>query len=149
MSDISADPCDLRSLPEFANDPRVVSNLIDGSYKTRDDTHLWLSPFTFNKDHFIYISLTQPTTIAMIRIWVRKVLNANVLEDCMVDSVSELQQVAYTFVQRRSPYANLLRQRANIQGRNSKSTWRSRHGYRKPERRKLTMMPANLASGIL
>ena len=32
---ISADPADINVLPEYKNDPRVVSNLIDGVNKTR------------------------------------------------------------------------------------------------------------------
>jgi protein JBTS26 len=58
-------------LPEYSNDPRVVTNLIDGVNKTRDDIHMWLAPFTTGRNHFIYITFEHPIKIAMIRIWVR------------------------------------------------------------------------------
>lgn len=32
---ITADPPDINILPEYGNDPRVVTNLIDGVYRTR------------------------------------------------------------------------------------------------------------------
>ncbi|CAF3553894.1 unnamed protein product [Rotaria sp. Silwood1] len=66
---ITADPPDINILPEYGNDPRVVKNLIDGVNKTRDDIHMWLAPFTVDKNHFIYITFEHPTKIAMIRIW--------------------------------------------------------------------------------
>ncbi|CAF0905057.1 unnamed protein product [Adineta steineri] len=66
---IAADPPDINILPEYGNDPRVVTNLIDGVNKTRDDIHMWLAPFTAGRPHFIYITFEHPTKIAMIRIW--------------------------------------------------------------------------------
>ncbi|CAF0803169.1 unnamed protein product [Rotaria sordida] len=66
---ITADPADINILLEYDNDPRVVTNLIDGVNKTRDDIHMWLAPFTHSKNHFIYITFEHPTKIAMIRIW--------------------------------------------------------------------------------
>ncbi|CAF3729736.1 unnamed protein product [Rotaria sp. Silwood1] len=66
---ITADPADINVLPEYGNDPRVVTNLIDGVNKTRDDIHMWLAPFTPGENHLIYITFEQPTKIAMIRIW--------------------------------------------------------------------------------
>ncbi len=67
---ITADPPDINILPEYGNDPRVVTNLIDGVNKTRDDIHMWLAPFKSNRNHFIYITFEHPVDIAMIRIWV-------------------------------------------------------------------------------
>ncbi|CAB4005620.1 Hypothetical predicted protein [Paramuricea clavata] len=69
ISKITADPSDINILPEYNKDPRVVSNLIDGVYFTRDDMHLWLAPFTEGKNHFIYIEFKEVSTLAMIRIW--------------------------------------------------------------------------------
>ncbi|CAF0733393.1 unnamed protein product [Adineta steineri] len=66
---ITADPADINILPEYGNDPRVVTNLIDGVNKTRDDVHMWLAPFTAGRNHFIYITFEHPVEIAMIRIW--------------------------------------------------------------------------------
>ncbi|CAF4764173.1 unnamed protein product, partial [Rotaria socialis] len=66
---ITADPADINVLPEYGSDPRVVTNLIDGVNKTRDDMHMWLAPFAAGQDHFIYITFERPTKVAMIRIW--------------------------------------------------------------------------------
>ncbi|CAF1052117.1 unnamed protein product [Adineta ricciae] len=66
---IAADPPDINILPEYGNDPRVVTNLVDGVNKTRDDIHMWLAPFTSGRPHFICITFEHPTKIAMIRIW--------------------------------------------------------------------------------
>ena len=41
---ISADPPDINILPEYGNDPRVVTNLIDGVYRTRYETLLHILP---------------------------------------------------------------------------------------------------------
>ncbi|KAM7448574.1 hypothetical protein ABFA07_003481 [Porites harrisoni] len=67
--EITADPPDINVLPEYGNDPRVVTNLIDGVYRTRDDMHLWLAPFTPGGKHTITITLAESLRIAMIRIW--------------------------------------------------------------------------------
>lgn len=68
---ITADPADINVLPEYSNDPRVVTNLIDGVNRTRDDIHMWLAPFTAGQRHSISILFERPTSVAMIRIWVR------------------------------------------------------------------------------
>ena len=53
---ITADPPDINVLPEYGNDPRVVTNLIDGVYRTRYEmtavlyTH-WLSTFNWKKNN--------------------------------------------------------------------------------------------------
>jgi hypothetical protein len=57
----------------------VVTNLIDGVNKTRDDIHMWLAPFAAGRNHFIYITFEHPTRIAMIRIWVRISFFARIL----------------------------------------------------------------------
>ncbi|XP_073974517.1 katanin-interacting protein-like isoform X3 [Rhodnius prolixus] len=66
---ISSNPADINVLPEYSKDPRVVENLLDKVNRTRDDMHLWLTPFTQGKHHYISITLEQVQTIAMIRIW--------------------------------------------------------------------------------
>ena len=58
-------------LDEYNGDPRVVSNLTDGVYRTRDDMHLWLAPFTPGTDHLVHIKFAHTTQLAMLRIWVR------------------------------------------------------------------------------
>jgi hypothetical protein len=57
-------------LPEYSKDPRVVKNLVDGVYQTHDDFHVWLTPFTPEKDHYVFLEFKQPTSVALIRIWV-------------------------------------------------------------------------------
>ena len=69
VSMISADPSDINMLPEYANDPRVVDNLVDGVNRTRDDTHMWLTPYTAGRCHLVTITLESPARIAMMRVW--------------------------------------------------------------------------------
>ncbi|NXS32909.1 K0556 protein, partial [Pomatostomus ruficeps] len=69
IAKITAEPPDINILPAYGNDPRVVSNLIDGVNRTQDDMHLWLAPFTPGKPHFVFIDFVSPCQVAMIRIW--------------------------------------------------------------------------------
>ena len=68
---------DINVLPEYSNDPRVVTNLLDGVNHTRDDLHMWLTPFTHGMDHLIYMQFSIPYALAMIRIWVRIRMDKN------------------------------------------------------------------------
>jgi len=68
-SRIKAEPSNINILPEYVNDPRTVDKLVDGTYFTRDDTHVWLAPYTPNKRHYITIDLGVSTCLSMIRIW--------------------------------------------------------------------------------
>lgn len=67
---ITADPPDINILPEYGRDPRVVGNILDGVNRTRDDTHMWLAPFTPGKSNFVYMTFAKHCSIALIRIWV-------------------------------------------------------------------------------
>ncbi|NXO02859.1 K0556 protein, partial [Rhinopomastus cyanomelas] len=69
ISKITAEPPDINILPAYGNDPRVITNLIDGVNRTQDDMHLWLAPFTPGKPHFIFIDFVNSCQVAMIRIW--------------------------------------------------------------------------------
>ncbi|KFW07344.1 Uncharacterized protein KIAA0556, partial [Eurypyga helias] len=69
ISKISAVPPDINILPAYGNDPRVITNIIDGVNRTQDDMHLWLAPFTPGKPHFIFIDFVNSCQVAMIRIW--------------------------------------------------------------------------------
>uniref|UniRef100_A0A8C0EZ99 Katanin interacting protein n=1 Tax=Bubo bubo TaxID=30461 RepID=A0A8C0EZ99_BUBBB len=69
ISKITAEPPDINILPAYGNDPRIVTNLIDGVNRTQDDMHLWLAPFTPGKPHFIFIDFANSCQVAMIRIW--------------------------------------------------------------------------------
>lgn len=64
-------PSDVNILPECQNDPRVVSNLLDGVNRTKDDLHIWLAPFYQGENHVITVEFTETVTLAMIRIWVQ------------------------------------------------------------------------------
>ena len=67
---ITADPSDINVLPEYNNDPRVIGNLVDGVNRTRDDMHLWLTPYTEGQDHFITLTFDKVVSVALIRFWV-------------------------------------------------------------------------------
>ncbi|NWW93275.1 K0556 protein, partial [Rhynochetos jubatus] len=69
ISKISAAPPDINILPAYGNDPRIITNIIDGVNRTQDDMHLWLAPFTPGKPHFIFIDFVNSCQVAMIRIW--------------------------------------------------------------------------------
>ncbi|XP_054069153.1 katanin-interacting protein isoform X2 [Rissa tridactyla] len=69
ISKITAEPPDINILPAYGNDPRIITNLIDGVNRTQDDMHLWLAPFTPGKPHFIFIDFANACQVAMIRIW--------------------------------------------------------------------------------
>ncbi|RZB39056.1 hypothetical protein BDFB_007145 [Asbolus verrucosus] len=66
---IAAVPPDVNVLQESNNDPRVVTNLLDGVNRTQDDMHIWLAPFDFGCSHIITIEFEEITTLSMIRIW--------------------------------------------------------------------------------
>ncbi|XP_022916333.2 protein KATNIP homolog [Onthophagus taurus] len=66
---ILANPSDVNILPEYNNDPRIVTNLLDGVNKTQDDVHLWLTPFFYGHNHTILMEFEDVATVAMIRIW--------------------------------------------------------------------------------
>lgn len=49
----------------------VINNLINGINQTRDDTNLWLTPYSNGDHHYVYLLFQSTITIAMIRIWVK------------------------------------------------------------------------------
>ncbi|KAK3752195.1 hypothetical protein QZH41_019340, partial [Actinostola sp. cb2023] len=69
IQEIAAHPSDINILADYGSDPRVVTNLMDGIFRTRDDMHLWMAPFTPTENHYIYVTFTETIRIAMIRIW--------------------------------------------------------------------------------
>ncbi|NXE90775.1 K0556 protein, partial [Menura novaehollandiae] len=69
IAKITAEPPDINILPAYGNDPRIITNLIDGVNRTQDDMHLWLAPFTPGKPHFVFIDFVNSCQVAMIRIW--------------------------------------------------------------------------------
>lgn len=69
FTQIRADPSDINCLPGYGKDPRTVDKLVDGTYLTCDDLHVWLAPFTHGKEHIIEIDFREVKTVSMIRIW--------------------------------------------------------------------------------
>ncbi|RYG61777.1 DUF4457 domain-containing protein, partial [archaeon] len=77
VSEITADPLDLRSLPGYGDDPRQVCNLLDLHNNTKDDLHHWLAPqrHIINKqdtsDDVATITLTfsHPVQLSCLRIF--------------------------------------------------------------------------------
>jgi hypothetical protein len=80
IKSITGNPADINVLPEYENDPRHVSNLVDGVSFTRDDMHVWLAPLGYctrggeNEEEIaplasVSIEFTDPTTLSMIRLW--------------------------------------------------------------------------------
>ncbi|TGZ67804.1 hypothetical protein CRM22_004589 [Opisthorchis felineus] len=67
---VCADPADINILPEYGQDPRIIDNILDDVNWTRDDVHMWLTPFTAGERHLIEITLPLwAKPIAMLRIW--------------------------------------------------------------------------------
>jgi hypothetical protein len=66
---VTADPADINVLPEYGHDVRVVANLFDSTYRTCDDAHLWLAPFTPGARNLIFIDLGSARTLSMVRVW--------------------------------------------------------------------------------
>ncbi|KAL3274364.1 hypothetical protein HHI36_015762 [Cryptolaemus montrouzieri] len=66
---IQADPPDVNVLPECKNDPRIVTNLIDGVNRTQDDMHIWLAPFYIHRNHTITVIFESTIKLGMMRIW--------------------------------------------------------------------------------
>ena len=101
LSQISADPADINVLPEYSGDPRVVANLLDGVNHTKDDLHMWLTPFTPSQPHIITISFSSPASLAMIRVWVshsHHLWNGAIIYLSLSLCTSELQQVTDPFL---------------------------------------------------
>lgn len=77
IKSVAADPPDINVLPEYGNDPRVVSNLVNGNNFTRDDMYVWLAPLGCTTEATIAsgaiatvsLHLTKETSITMLRIF--------------------------------------------------------------------------------
>jgi len=66
---IQADPADINVLEEYANDPRTVDKLLDGTNFTCNDMHSWLTPFTAGANHVITLEFDTRVTLSMLRVW--------------------------------------------------------------------------------
>ena len=65
---------------------------MDGVNRTRDDTHMWLAPFTPGHNHLVRLQFSEEVTIAMIRIWVS--LHATVTD--IVDKMGDVLHAVLT-----------------------------------------------------
>jgi hypothetical protein len=65
---LCAEPASVNVLPGYGNDPRVVSNLVDGVLRTCDDLHLWLTPFTRGERHVVWLDMRETRTLSMARL---------------------------------------------------------------------------------
>ena len=65
---LRAEPASVNVLPGYGNDPRVVSNLVDGVLRTCDDLHLWLTPFTRGQRHVLWLDMGETRTLSMARL---------------------------------------------------------------------------------
>ena len=65
---LRAEPASVNVLPGYGNDPRVVSNLVDGVLRTCDDLHLWLTPFTRGQRHVLWLDMGETRTLSMVRL---------------------------------------------------------------------------------
>lgn len=76
FTQVTAEPSDINTLAGYINDPRVPTNLIDGVNLTRDDMHMWLTPFTPGRAHIVKFEFLQAISLALVRVWVgAKLLN--------------------------------------------------------------------------
>ena len=93
----------------------MVTNLLDGVNQTRDDLHMWLTPFTPSHPHTITITFTTIISLALLRIWVGGHLPSYVW--LSVACSVELQQVSCSFLSRSTGHGDMAGQCADIQGR--------------------------------
>lgn len=68
-SQLRADPPDINCLPGYGKDPRTIDKIVDGTYLTCDDMHVWLAPFTKGRENLIEIDFKETKGISMIRVW--------------------------------------------------------------------------------
>mmetsp|Transcript_19318 Transcript_19318/g.32414 ORF Transcript_19318/g.32414 Transcript_19318/m.32414 type:complete len:1405 (+) Transcript_19318:858-5072(+) len=75
VQSVTAVPCDINDLPEYDNDPRTVSNLLDETNLTRDDLHVWLAPHGHTLSpplpHVATVTIvfTRVVSLSLVRLW--------------------------------------------------------------------------------
>jgi hypothetical protein len=69
VASIAAKPASVNVLPGVSNDPRVVTNLLDGVNRTCDDLHVWLAPFSQGKRHVVVVNFTREVVLSLLRVW--------------------------------------------------------------------------------
>lgn len=84
---LRAQPKDLTEIGCY-DDPRVLSNLLNGVNNTADDTAMWIIPFTSGSEHFIEIDLLKVTDVVGIRVWNYNKSTEQVLRGCRQLAIS-------------------------------------------------------------
>jgi hypothetical protein len=84
---LTAKPKDLSDVGCF-DDPRVLTNLINGLNNTADDTKMWLIPFTKGSEHYLQVDLGRPQEVSGIRFWNYNKASEHVLRGCRQVSIS-------------------------------------------------------------
>ena len=56
-------------LDGYENDPRRITNIVDGNNLTCDSLHVWLAPYSEGQEHSITITLDNETRLSMLRLW--------------------------------------------------------------------------------
>ena len=97
VAKVWAEPLDINVLPEYNKDPRVVTNLVDGVNRTRDDIHMWLAPYTKGGKHQVFFILENPVKIAMMRIWVSIILKLQNKQVNKITTPSRIQNNVLPF----------------------------------------------------
>jgi hypothetical protein len=84
VSAVVGNPSDINILPDYDNDPRKVTNLLNGNNFTRDDLHVWLAPVGYRRQDksgegeqargndalaTVTITFTESLSISMIRVF--------------------------------------------------------------------------------
>ena len=46
-----------------------MDKVVDGVNRTCDDLHMWLTPFTAGRHHYVFIDLGASRTVSMLRLW--------------------------------------------------------------------------------
>lgn len=69
ISQLSAAPRDMNSIPGHSGDYRTLEKLINGVNLTTDDANMWLIPLTLVPNPSLTIDLRKSTQVGAIKIW--------------------------------------------------------------------------------
>ncbi len=99
---LTAKPKDLSDVGCF-DDPRVLTNLINGLNNTADDTKMWLIPFTKGAEHYLQVDLGRPQEVSGIRFWNYNKASEHVLRGCRQVSISADGKTLFRCLLRQGP----------------------------------------------
>jgi hypothetical protein len=66
---VSAEPHSINVLADIRDDPRTPDKLVDGFTATRDDTHMWLAPWSAGETVSVCIELPAARRLSCVRLW--------------------------------------------------------------------------------